>query len=146
MARNNCPISSGRDKKLLANGSCANIPSTAPTCSCLALLPLPHLPPPLPLPKEEGREMGDPRFSQDENPILSSIPACALCTKGLEGSGVHSEEQLPLIPSLCPSPAQPQIDVFFSILSSILPRPQGWLHSALSAFLPCSRECVSWMA
>lgn len=146
MARNNCPISSGRDKKLLANGSCANTPFTAPSCSCLALLPLPHFPPPLPLPREESRELRDPRFCPDENPIISSIPACAPCTEGLGVLAVgHSEEQIPLIPCPCPSPAQPQIKAFFTLLSSILPRPRGWLHSALSAFLPSPSECVSWM-
>lgn len=151
MAPSNCPISSGRDKKLLANGSCANTPSTAPTCSCLALLPLPQLS----LCQGRGAgEWGIPDFPKVGIP--KSAPLLPMgdgadfgiltLLKGAGGAGRgHPEEQVPLVPSLCPSPAQPQIKAFSSILCSILPRPAGWLLSALSAFLPSSRECVSWM-
>lgn len=77
--------------------------------------------------------MGGPRFSQGDNPCLCPV----LLTL-----------RSPLVPSLCPCPAQPQRKGFCPGFSSSLPRPRGWLHSAFSAFLPqlqgmCERDGLS---
>lgn len=53
----------------------------------------------------------------------------------------HSEEQVPRVPSsLCPSHKGKYFSPCFAAAS---PRARGWLHSALSAFLPSPGERVS---